>query len=231
MTSCSRVPWTDYMSIKVTCTKIYLNQSNPLPEYFGYMRSSHDSTLLVSPLVVAGIVIGLVLFLSCVTIIIGSLRKDGRERDWRLQNPSYDGISYAPSFGDLSSVCTGDMSPALDFASYLGLSVSYPDFPPCYEECVVPGSSGSYLPTDEPPPYSLEDPQQLQRDLTFSDNTEEIALRLHENTENNLIPASLSAADLRDVSPSRTTSKTSLHLPIIPMDIQKHMASPTTLVL
>ncbi|CAI9616512.1 unnamed protein product [Staurois parvus] len=128
MTSCSRVLWTDYMSIKVTCTKIHLNQSNPLPEYFGYMRSSHDSTLLVSPLVVAGIVIGLVLFLSCVTIIIGSLRKDGRERDWRLQNPSYDGISYAPSFGDLSSVCTGDMSPALDFASYLGLSVSYPDF-------------------------------------------------------------------------------------------------------
>ncbi|XP_073461670.1 protein BEAN1 isoform X2 [Aquarana catesbeiana] len=160
-----------------------------------------------------------------------NLRKDGRERDLRLQNPSYDGISYAPSFGDLSSVCTGDMSPALDFASYLGLSVSYPDFPPRYEECVVPGSSGSYLPTDEPPPYSLEDPQQLQHDLTFSDNTEEIALRLHENTENNLTPAPLSAADLRDDSPSRTTSKTSLHLPIIPMDIQKHMASPTTLVL
>ncbi|XP_040185139.1 protein BEAN1 isoform X2 [Rana temporaria] len=211
--------------------EIYLNQSNPLPEYFGYMRSSHDSTLLVSPLVVAGIVIGLVLFLSCVTIIIGSLRKDGRERDWRLQNPSYDGISYAPSFGDLSSVCTGDMSPALDFASYLGLSVSYPDFPPRYDECVVPGSSGSYLPTDEPPPYSLEDPQQLQSDLTFSDNTEEIALRSHENPENNLIPASLCAADLRDDSPSRTTSKTSLPLPIIPMDIQKHAASPTTLVL
>lgn len=219
------------MSIKVTCTKIYLNQSNPLPEYFGYMRSSHDSTLLVSPLVVAGIVIGLVLFLSCVTIIIGSLRKDGRERDWRLQNPSYDGISYAPSFGDLSSVCTGDMSPALDFASYLGLSVSYPDFPPRYDECVAPGSSGSYLPTDEPPPYSLEDPQQPPRELTFSDNTQEIALRSHENTENNLnLVPSMSAAILPDDSPSRTTSKTSSHLPIIPMDIHKHMASPTTIV-
>ncbi|XP_018421954.1 PREDICTED: protein BEAN1 isoform X2 [Nanorana parkeri] len=229
MTSCSRVLWTDYMSIKVTCTKIHLNQSNPLPEYFGYMRSSHDSTLLVSPLVVAGIVIGLVLFLSCVTIIIGSLRKDGRERDWRLQNPSYDGISYAPSFGDLSSVCTGDMSPALDFASYLGLSVSYPDFPPRYDECVGPGTSGSYLPTDEPPPYSLEDPQQLPRELALSDNTEEIALRSLDNTENDLITPSLSAADLHDVSPSRTTSKTSQHLPIIPMDIQKSMASSTTL--
>ncbi|XP_018421955.1 PREDICTED: protein BEAN1 isoform X3 [Nanorana parkeri] len=158
-----------------------------------------------------------------------NLRKDGRERDWRLQNPSYDGISYAPSFGDLSSVCTGDMSPALDFASYLGLSVSYPDFPPRYDECVGPGTSGSYLPTDEPPPYSLEDPQQLPRELALSDNTEEIALRSLDNTENDLITPSLSAADLHDVSPSRTTSKTSQHLPIIPMDIQKSMASSTTL--
>ncbi|CAJ0955768.1 unnamed protein product [Ranitomeya imitator] len=111
--------------------KINLNQSSPSPEYFGYIRSGHDPALLVSPLVVAGIVIGLVLFLSCVTIIIGSLRKDGGERDWRLENPSYDGISYATSsFGDLRSVCTGDISPALDFGSYLELSASYPDYPP-----------------------------------------------------------------------------------------------------
>ncbi|XP_077144508.1 protein BEAN1 isoform X1 [Ranitomeya variabilis] len=147
------------MSIKVTCTKINLNQSSPLPEYFGYIRSGHDPALLVSPLAVAGIVIGLVLFLSCVTIIIGSLRKDGGERDWRLENPSYDGISYATSsFGDLRSVCTGDISPALEFGSYLELSSSYPDYPPCYEDCVGPGTLEVYIPADDPPPYSLEDP-------------------------------------------------------------------------
>ncbi|XP_068116087.1 protein BEAN1 [Hyperolius riggenbachi] len=218
------------MSIKVTCTKIYLNQSNSLPEYFGYVRSSHDSTLLVSPLVVAGIVIGLVLFLSCVTIIIGSLRKDGRERDWRLENPSYDGISYAPSFGDLSSVCTGDISPALDFASYLGLNVPYPDFPPRYDDCVIPGATDSYFPTDEPPPYSLEDPHR-HCDLVLSNNSsEETALRSHDTAENLQITASLSSADGHLVSPSRTMSKTSLQLSTLSLDIQTDSPSPVILV-
>ncbi|XP_073439086.1 protein BEAN1 [Dendrobates tinctorius] len=206
------------MSIKVTCTKIHLNQSSPVPEYFGYIRSSHDPALLVSPLVVAGIVIGLVLFLSCVTIIIGSLRKDGGERDWRLENPSYDGISYATSsFGDLRSVCTGDISPALEFGSYLELSASYPDYPPCYEACVGPGTLEVYLPADDPPPYSLEDPHLRQEGPSSSEMPQT-------DREHFQVSSPLSTLNLHVVAPVLTTAKRSLHLPIIPMDMLKDVS-------
>uniref|UniRef100_A0A8C6S3Z3 Brain expressed, associated with NEDD4, 1 n=1 Tax=Neogobius melanostomus TaxID=47308 RepID=A0A8C6S3Z3_9GOBI len=88
--------------------------------------SCGEPSLLVSPLVVAGIVIGLVLFLSCVTIIVGSLRKDSR-----LRNPH-----LRASYGQ----CRSQYSP--------------------YEECVGPGATEIYIPTDDPPPYSLLDPYQ-----------------------------------------------------------------------
>ncbi|XP_075693254.1 protein BEAN1 [Rhinoderma darwinii] len=215
------------MSIKVTCTKIQVNQSNSLPEYFGYIRSSHDPALLVSPLVVAGIVIGLVLFLSCVTIIIGSLRKDGGERDWRLQNPSYDGISYATSsFGDLRSVCTEDISPALEYGSYLELSASYPDYPPCYEDCVGPGTLEIYLPEDDPPPYSLEDPR-LRQELSLGISTEEMP---QPNTEHFQGSMPIPTIDLHAVPPIQNMAEKSLHLPIIPMDILKDVSSPSIVV-
>ncbi|CAN2389483.1 1 [Pristimantis euphronides] len=210
------------MSIKVTCTKIHLNQSNPLPEYFGYIRSSHDSTLLVSPLVVAGIVIGLVLFLSCVTIIIGSLRKDGGERDWRLENPSYDGISYAASsFGDLRSVCTGDISPALEFGSYLELSASYADYPPCYEDCVGPGTLEIYLPAEDPPPYSLEDPH-FRQVSSLDTSPEEMPPSSQTNAEHLL----LSTVDHHVVPPVQTMAKRNLYLPVLPMDTRKDISLP-----
>lgn len=60
--------------------EIHLNQSSPTSELPSYSENGSDASLLVSPLLVAGVVIGLVLFLSCVTIIVGSLRKDGRLR-------------------------------------------------------------------------------------------------------------------------------------------------------
>lgn len=60
--------------------EVHLNQSSPTSELPSYSENGSDASLLVSPLLVAGVVIGLVLFLSCVTIIVGSLRKDGRLR-------------------------------------------------------------------------------------------------------------------------------------------------------
>uniref|UniRef100_A0AAV2JSS4 Uncharacterized protein n=1 Tax=Knipowitschia caucasica TaxID=637954 RepID=A0AAV2JSS4_KNICA len=52
------------------------NQSlGDYPECRREREAAGEASLLVSPLVVAGIVIGLVLFLSCITIIIGSFRK------------------------------------------------------------------------------------------------------------------------------------------------------------
>ncbi|XP_069724647.1 protein BEAN1 [Phaenicophaeus curvirostris] len=155
------------MSIKLTCSKIHLNQSSPTGEFPSYGENGNDTSLLVSPLLVAGVVIGLVLFLSCVTIIVGSLRKDGRLRHPYLRRDTVyapDGFSYGGSFGDLRSTCMEEFPPAFDFGSYLDtlsqVNVMYPDSPPCYDECVGPGATQIYIPTDDPPPYSLTDPCQ-----------------------------------------------------------------------
>ncbi|CAL8370147.1 protein BEAN1 [Gadus morhua] len=142
-------------------SQVSLNHSNGELENCWF--EPEDASLLVSPLVVAGIVIGLVLFLSCVTIIIGSLRKDSR-----LQTPhlraSYgpDGFSYEGSLGELRSACMEDFPPGLDFNSYTEtLSDThgvFQDSPPGYDECISPGASQLFIPTEDPPPYSLLDP-------------------------------------------------------------------------
>ncbi|NWS26230.1 BEAN1 protein, partial [Polioptila caerulea] len=134
-----------------------------------------DTSLLVSPLLVAGVVIGLVLSLSCATIVVGSLRKagslgrpaPGREAaDASLHScfAAPDGFSPSGSSAELRSTCTEEFPPACDFDSYLDIlsqvNIMYPDPPPCYDECVGPGATQIYIPTDDPPPYSLTDPCQ-----------------------------------------------------------------------
>ncbi|KAM8945923.1 protein BEAN1 [Pelodytes ibericus] len=209
------------MSIKLTCTKIHTNQSNTFPEYLGYARSHNDPSLLVSPLVVAGIVIGLVLFLSCVTIIVGSLRKDGGVRDWRLEaEPSYDGISYAAPGGDLRSVCTGELSSSFEFGSYLDINVPYLDSPPRYDDCVRPGTSAMYLPADDPPPYSLEDPCRTH-ELVLSVSSDEVALTSLDNTGLLLPSNTFSSVGLQVAPPNRTWDKQNVHIPLAPMDSAK----------
>uniref|UniRef100_A0A3Q2T6L2 Uncharacterized protein n=1 Tax=Fundulus heteroclitus TaxID=8078 RepID=A0A3Q2T6L2_FUNHE len=101
------------------------NQSHgEYPDCRSERESGGEASLLVSPLVVAGIVIGLVLFLSCVTIIIGSLHIS----QWQ------DGFSYGGSAGELRSSCVEDFPPGLDFDSFgenlPQISNLYPDSPP-----------------------------------------------------------------------------------------------------
>ncbi|OXB84045.1 UNVERIFIED_CONTAM: hypothetical protein H355_015556 [Colinus virginianus] len=75
-----------------------------------------------------------------------------------------DGFSYGGSFGELRSTCMEEFPPAFDFGSYLDtlsqVNIMYPDSPPRYDECVGPGATQIYIPTDDPPPYSLTDPCQ-----------------------------------------------------------------------
>ncbi|XP_035027693.1 protein BEAN1 isoform X2 [Hippoglossus stenolepis] len=152
------------MLMKLICS-VSSNQSHgEYPDCRSERESGGEASLLVSPLVVAGIVIGLVLFLSCITIIVGSLRKDSRLRNPHLR-ASYgpDGFSYGGSVGELRSTCLEDFPPGLDFDSYretLSQVNIYPDSPPRYDECVGPGLTHIYIPTDDPPPYSLFDPCQ-----------------------------------------------------------------------
>ncbi|XP_005733734.1 protein BEAN1 [Maylandia zebra] len=151
------------MLMKLICS-VSSNQSHgEYPDCRSERESGGEASLLVSPLVVAGIVIGLVLFLSCITIIVGSLRKDSRLRNPHLR-ASYgqDSFSYGGSAGELRSSCLEDFPPGLDFDSYRESQINsvYPDSPPRYDECVGPGSTQIYIPTDDPPPYSLVDPCQ-----------------------------------------------------------------------
>ncbi|XP_064243119.1 protein BEAN1 isoform X1 [Passer domesticus] len=132
-------------------------------------RGEHgaDSSLLVSPLLVAGLVIGLVLLLSCATIVVGSLRRDRRARPPRAGSAAADapdGFSHGGSSAELRSTCSEELPPACDLDSYLDIlsqvTIMYPDPPPRYDECVGPGATQIYIPTDDPPPYSLTDPCQ-----------------------------------------------------------------------
>ncbi|NXF84223.1 BEAN1 protein, partial [Sclerurus mexicanus] len=143
------------------------NQSSPSSEFPSYGDNANDTNLLVSPLLVAGVVIGLVLFLSCATIVVGSLRKDGRLRHPQLRRDAVyapDGFSHGGSSGELRATCTEEFPPACDFGSYLDIlsqvNIMYPDPPPRYDECVGPGATQIYIPTDDPPPYALTDPCQ-----------------------------------------------------------------------
>ncbi|NXQ35617.1 BEAN1 protein, partial [Alaudala cheleensis] len=150
------------------------NQSSTSSAFPSPREPGGDSSLLVSPLLVAGVVIGLVLFLSCATIVVGSLRRDsssGRPRPPREAaddniNSCFaapDGFSPGGSSAELRSTCTEEFPPACDFDSYLDILSQvnmYPDPPPCYDECMGPGATQIYIPTDDPPPYSLTDPCQ-----------------------------------------------------------------------
>ncbi|KAL4613595.1 protein BEAN1 [Arapaima gigas] len=154
-----------YMLTKLICSEVSSNQSSQAHDYPECREGSSEASLLVSPLVVAGIVIGLVLLLSCVTIIVGSLRKDGRLHNSQLRS-SYapDSYSYGGSIGELRSTCFEDFPPVFDFDSYVEslsqVNTLYLDAPPNYEDCVGPGATQIYIPTDDPPPYSLTDPCQ-----------------------------------------------------------------------
>lgn len=154
------------MLMKLICSAVSSNQSHgEYPECRSEREAVGEPSLLVSPLVVAGIVIGLVLFLSCITIIVGSLRKDSGLRNNHLgASYGHDGFSFGGSVGELRSTCLEEFPPGLEFPSY-GDTLSqinglYSDSPPRYEECVGPGATEIYIPLDDPPPYSLLDPFQ-----------------------------------------------------------------------
>ncbi|XP_077166114.1 protein BEAN1 isoform X2 [Paroedura picta] len=127
---------TGYMSIQITCSNIHLNQSGAVSKLSHYTEHSGDTNLMGSSVMVAGMVIGVVLFLSCVTIFVGSLRKDRRLRHPHLRrDPCYtpDGFSYGGSVGELRSSCIDEFPPALDFSYVETLSqvnIMHPDSPP-----------------------------------------------------------------------------------------------------
>ncbi|XP_031686592.1 protein BEAN1-like isoform X1 [Oncorhynchus kisutch] len=237
----------EYMLMKLICS-VSSNQSS-VHEYPDCRDGGSEASLLVSPLVVAGIVIGLVLFLSCVTIIVGSLRKDSRLRNPHLR-ASYapDGFSYGGSIGELRSTCVEEFPPAFDFDSYVEtlsqVNVMYPDSPPHYDECVGPGATQIYVPTDDPPPYSLTDPcQRGHQQATYTSLEMEepstgagaswvsassaaashYPIGLHELRQQPISSISQSAFPLEEAPPYEVVvSRQNQPIPLMPMDLLKH---------
>ncbi|XP_041865795.1 protein BEAN1 [Melanotaenia boesemani] len=224
------------MLMKLICS-VSSNQSHgEYPDCRSERESGGEASLLVSPLVVAGIVIGLVLFLSCITIIVGSLRKDSRLRNPHLR-ASYgpDGFSYGGSAGELRSSCIEDFPPGLDFDAYRDnlsqINSLYPDSPPCYDECVGPGSTQIYIPTDDPPPYSLLDPcengaeseEQPSPDASASAawlSPSHYPLGLHEHQHIASISFPLEAAPPYE----SVLAEQGQPLPLMPCDLYKHQS-------
>ncbi|XP_016041322.1 protein BEAN1 isoform X2 [Erinaceus europaeus] len=178
------------MSFKRPCPLARYNYTSYF--YPTFTESTEHNHLLVSPVLLAGAVVGLVIILSCITIIVGGISKD-RQDQLQLQNQRHhhrrhrhrhhhhhsrrhhqrreyehgyasDGQTYSRSSRNTRDTC----SPAEDWppAVYLSsdgdldgevLRELYPDSPPGYEECMGPGATQLYIPTDAPPPYSLTD--------------------------------------------------------------------------
>nr|XP_060644359.1 protein BEAN1 [Anolis sagrei ordinatus] len=158
----------DNVSITVACSEIHLNKTSPINVFTHYTAVIGCESMPDSSVLVAGVVIGLVLFLSCVAIIVGSLRKKQCFRHLQLQRD----VSYTPdcfSIGELRPGCIEEFPPAFYFSSYMEMlsqvNITHPDSPPRYDECVGPEATQIYIPTDDPPPYSLIDPCQ-QNDMT-----------------------------------------------------------------
>ncbi|XP_030621034.1 protein BEAN1 [Chanos chanos] len=234
----------EYMLMKLICS-VSSNQSSPAHEYPDCRDGGSEASLLVSPLVVAGIVIGLVLFLSCVTIIVGSLRKDSRLRNPNLR-ASYapDGFSYGGSIGELRSTCIEEFPPVFDFDSYMEtvsqVNMMYPDSPPRYDECVGPGATQIYVPTDDPPPYSLTDPchtddqpgphtclemEEMPTGASWvsASGMSQHSVRLQDLRQQSVASISLSTLPLEEAPPyEAVVSEQNQPIPLMPMDLLKH---------
>ncbi|KAK9392807.1 protein BEAN1 [Crotalus adamanteus] len=128
---------TEYVSIRVTCSEIHLNRSNFISEITLCTETHGGTIMLDSSVLVAGVVIGVVLFLSCVAILIGSLRKNQCFRHLQLwSDASYtpDCFSYGGSVGELRSNCADEFPPTFYFSSYMETlsqaNIIHPDSPP-----------------------------------------------------------------------------------------------------
>ncbi|KAM7057890.1 protein BEAN1 [Molossus nigricans] len=137
--------------------------------YPGSLENSGKSNVFVSPVMVASVVIGMVVAISCITIILGSMRRERQARQSRRRRygdyedgQESEELTYWSRGMRYACSLVGDWPAPLDLSYHqevdaVMLHRLYTDPPPCYEECMGPGATQLYLPTDAPPPYSLID--------------------------------------------------------------------------
>uniref|UniRef100_A0AAY5EJ09 Brain expressed associated with NEDD4 1 n=1 Tax=Electrophorus electricus TaxID=8005 RepID=A0AAY5EJ09_ELEEL len=239
------------------CISSRSNQSSPIHEYPDCRDRASEPSLLVSPLVVAGIVIGLVLFLSCVTIIVGSLRKD-REAHAHTHTHTHTHARICKCTH--RHVCTCRHANTMFLIrnvtdwKVLGKVTQSQSLFFCfsYEECVGPAATQIYVPTDDPPPYSLTDPchrdqlhpphscleaQELPASASWLSvsGSSQHPIRLQDWIAHPVASISLSATPLEEAPPYEAVVREqsqplpqSQLLPLLPMDLLKHTAEEST---
>ncbi|XP_030651754.1 protein BEAN1 isoform X2 [Nomascus leucogenys] len=146
------------MSFKRPCPLARYNRTSYF--YPTFSESSEHSHLLVSPVLVASAVIGVVIILSCITIIVGSIRRDRQARLQRHRHRHHrhhhhhhhhhrrrhreyehgyvsDGHTYSRSSHRMRYACSSseDWPPPLDISSDGDMDATvlrelYPDSPP-----------------------------------------------------------------------------------------------------
>nr|XP_033796333.1 protein BEAN1 isoform X3 [Geotrypetes seraphini] len=153
----------------------------------------------------------------------------------KLTCSSPDSSSYGGSNGELQSACIEEFSPAFDLGSYMEtmsqVNIGYPDSPPCYDECVGPRATQIYIPTDDPPPYSMADPCRNASSMSIS--LEEMTPGVTENVLDGSVQVEGSQLPLSSISFStvtfgvathykNTATKQSRSFPLIPLDTPKN---------
>ncbi|XP_054566805.1 protein BEAN1 [Eptesicus fuscus] len=156
------------MSLRDVCPS-WPNHTN---HFYAELENLGKKSVFVSPIIMASVVIGLVITISCVTIMLGSMHWDRQARLPPRRQRHYRGDSEdGPDSQEHSSPCSrgihcacslrGDrLAPAGSShreAEASRLHWLHMDAPPSYEECTGPGATQLYLPTEAPPPYSLMD--------------------------------------------------------------------------
>uniref|UniRef100_A0A8D2Q5I3 Protein BEAN1 n=1 Tax=Varanus komodoensis TaxID=61221 RepID=A0A8D2Q5I3_VARKO len=200
------------------------------------------TSMLDSSVLVAGVVIGVVLFLSCVAIILGSLRKNRCFRHLHLQrDDSYRkaalyGLSLfmaSPKARSSEPPPSFYFSPSMETLSRVNLT--HPDSPPRYDECVGDQAAQTCIPTDDPPPYSLIDPCRQNEQTLNVPWDEELSLGTSmerdagylsgpQDLQEPIPSISLSSSFPMEAAPPYETvvCEQNIPIPLVPLDVLKN---------
>ncbi|CAK6436653.1 unnamed protein product [Pipistrellus nathusii] len=142
------------MSLRGTCH----TWPNYTIHFYAGLRHMEDSSVSLSPIMLASVVIGFIITISCFFIILVSVYPKKpwdppRHYHHYLGDPQDDQDSQERPRCRGGVHCTCGLRGDRLAAS----GCFHQDAPPSYEECTGPGATQLYLPTEAPPPYSPTD--------------------------------------------------------------------------
>ncbi|XP_015423373.1 PREDICTED: protein BEAN1 isoform X2 [Myotis davidii] len=134
---------------------------NHTHHFYAELENFGKGNVYSSSIMLVCVVLGLVITISGVTIILA-------KKAWRLQprpphrhcrRRYYRGDAEADQDSQEHSFCRRGIHCACSLRGYRFSSLHrlHIDAPPSYEECMGPGATQLYPPTEAPPPYSLTD--------------------------------------------------------------------------